>query len=441
MTANQKVSIVTFIIVLASIISSKINAQSISVLLNESGVYRDERSLKRQTDTTVVVNMPKLFRYWSLRSVAYDPVQGMRDEVIDGKRSHSQFNQFIIKNKIDTTFLSKEKIPRNLIYVFTALDEKGIKYVLIDANNNRDFVDDKMYAFNLNDTEKNYPEIKVAISYFDGNVVKDTWATMKIDAYRTIVPDSYFSAVKDKNLDITMLNVVPTWAGELTVENQRYLISVSKYNEIYKNAPFNIEIAKMVPESKASHSYIFSSKDTLKIGYNEYKLSGFNKPVLTLDYINRNNASGAEMNTIAPAIKGNDMITNLPFSLEKLLGKYVLVDFWGSWCGPCIKAIPELKNMYKLYKNSIEFISVAHDKPEDLDKLKQLIHKYNMTWHHLYDNMKPDKSIIAKEYKVQEYPTSILIDPKGKVVFRSVGEAGLRDLVGYLTMTGIIGAK
>jgi len=418
--------------------SCEIKAQTLSIPLKEDGVHNEDLSLKRELNTNTVANIPsKLFKLWSLRKFTYNPAQSLYDEVIEGKRSLSGFKQFINANEIDTTFLSKKKIPNNLVYVFTGIDFQGKKHVIVDVNANHDFADDRDYIFNLDSVGRIFPKVKVKVGYFDGSAIKDTAVTMMIDAYRTSVPDSYFSVINDKKLDITMLNVLSNWSGKVAVEKQDYWIQINGYNEIYKNSKFNLSVEKVDTEFNTKHSYAYSSTDTIALGYRLYLVSRYHNHILTLKYIGEASVGGGEISTPAPKIEAKDMLTNQDFSLKSQLGNYVLIDFWGSWCNPCIKAIPELKNIYHNYKNRIEFLSIAYDKPENQSKLKELIGNYQMNWHHVFDSMDKGKSIFAKEYKVQEFPTSILIDPKGKVVFRAVGGSGLKNLVEYLTSVGI----
>ncbi len=123
-------------------------------------------------------------------------------------------------------------------------------------------------------------------------------------------------------------------------------------------------------------------------------------------------AEGSE----APEIKlkspdGNEI------TLSSFRGKYVLIDFWASWCSPCRKANPDLVKLYKKYKTKdFEIYSVSLDR--DKDAWKAAIKADKMTWIQVSDLLYWD-SPVAKLYSVEAIPFSVLIDKKGKILSKS----------------------
>ena len=111
-------------------------------------------------------------------------------------------------------------------------------------------------------------------------------------------------------------------------------------------------------------------------------------------------------------IKGDSL------SLLKFRGKYILLDFWASWCKPCRAGNPELVRLYKKYKErGIEFIGIADDNSNE-DKWKLAVEKDNVNiWRHILDKR------IGNDYAVHTIPLQILIDPNGKIIGR-FGEGG-----------------
>jgi thiol-disulfide isomerase/thioredoxin len=103
-------------------------------------------------------------------------------------------------------------------------------------------------------------------------------------------------------------------------------------------------------------------------------------------------------------------------SINDFKGKYLVVDFWGTWCGACLKGIPRMNEYYLKYKDKIEFISIdCHDVREVW--LKAIL-KYNMNWINLF----ADDDKVAKEYGIIGHPTKIIIDKEGKIVLKTIGE-------------------
>ncbi|MEM9524979.1 MAG: TlpA disulfide reductase family protein [Bacteroidota bacterium] len=102
--------------------------------------------------------------------------------------------------------------------------------------------------------------------------------------------------------------------------------------------------------------------------------------------------------------------------LEDLRGKYVYVDVWATWCGPCIREIPSLKEKEEQYHNAnVEFVSLSIDDPEDEEKWRGMIKDRDLGGTQLIaDNAW--ESQFPKDYQINGIPRFILIDPKGHIV-------------------------
>ena len=104
-------------------------------------------------------------------------------------------------------------------------------------------------------------------------------------------------------------------------------------------------------------------------------------------------------------------------TLSSLRGKYVVLDFWGSWCGWCIKGIPEMKKYYAKYKGKMEILGI--DCRDTEEKWKEAVEKHELPWLHVRNEGNPDVSTL---YAIEGYPTKIVIDPEGKIAKIVVGE-------------------
>ena len=107
-------------------------------------------------------------------------------------------------------------------------------------------------------------------------------------------------------------------------------------------------------------------------------------------------------------------------SLSSLRGKYVLVDFWASWCGPCRGENPNIVKAFNQYKDKgFHILGVSLDRPGQKDKWMKAIHDDNLTWTHVSDLQFWDNAV-AKQYGIQGIPYSFLLDPTGKIIAKNL---------------------
>lgn len=106
-----------------------------------------------------------------------------------------------------------------------------------------------------------------------------------------------------------------------------------------------------------------------------------------------------------------------PLTLSSFRGKYVMLDFWGSWCGNCIAAYPEIKAFYEQHRDKLEILGVAfHDKK---DVWIASAKEHELPWKLVLDT--DGENSVASRYGIVAAPTYVFIDPEGKVVNWDVG--------------------
>jgi len=131
-----------------------------------------------------------------------------------------------------------------------------------------------------------------------------------------------------------------------------------------------------------------------------------------------------------------------PFNLEKMQGRVILLDFWGSWCGPCRASMPHLQQLYSRYKNKgFEIIGIAQERGKTIDESKnswyKAIEELSLPWTNVLNNENKEQMDIVKEYQISGFPTKILVDENGKIILRVVASAtddidiALKKIYGY----------
>jgi thiol-disulfide isomerase/thioredoxin len=110
-------------------------------------------------------------------------------------------------------------------------------------------------------------------------------------------------------------------------------------------------------------------------------------------------------------------INGQPLSLSSLRWKYVLLDFWGSWCTWCKEGFPQMREQYLKYKD--QFVILGIDCRDTQEAWRQTVRDFQLPWLHVYC---PNDTDLFEKYGILGFPTKILVGPDGRIIKSFTGE-------------------
>jgi hypothetical protein len=313
------------------------------------------------------------------------------------------FKDSIINNEIKIKdYYINEEVPFHITYKF---NEKSTTTLWFFVNEKKSYVD---VGFSKNEL-----------------YLKEQKNIHQLDTTNKIYND-FMNGRKENSKQITEL--FNTFGGEVYSNDSIHTIFLTKFKNLNETT---ISILRKYPNDYISFWYFKNQiidpslnlykKDTnyLNKVISEFKNIYSDKYLKTEEgqyYINSINVRlnpTFNNNTKSPDFKLND-ITGVNQTISKYKGKYLLLDFWGSWCQPCMKSIPQLTELYnKLSKSEFSILGVSLD--FKLNQLKSTIEKHNIKWKQIFD----DNKTLLTLFKIYQYPTYILINKDGFIVLRT----------------------
>jgi peroxiredoxin len=262
-------------------------------------------------------------------------------------------------------------------------------------------------------------------------------------------------------------------------ENQAYKTAMKPVNDIYETMTAKMKAASPAQRESAEYKQEMEAMDKkaddLTEPINKKFVKTYPKSVISLDVL-RSLAYGADYAEIAPlyaslspSLKESESGKKFGEQLAKMKnvalgatapdfamadtsgkvvklssfrGRYLLVDLWASWCGPCRQENPNVVRTFNKYKDrNFTVLGVSLDRPDAKDKWIKAIKDDGLTWTHVSD-LKFWNNEVAQMYGVQAIPQNFLLDPNGKVIAKNLrGDALDAKLAEVLSKTEKVKAE
>jgi thiol-disulfide isomerase/thioredoxin len=255
----------------------------------------------------------------------------------------------------------------------------------------------------------NYPSY---YAYYNEKDIEET-----SEEFKNQSPDLNLNSLSDYINSIEFRSLVRMYFQDLTetaYEKDSNLDYYATYLEIIDQSDFDSTLKGFLAYDNARMAMTYTED-----------LESYYKTYLSLDKNSENNESITavydELLQISagkesPIFENYENFAGGTTSLADLKGKYVYMDIWAQWCGPCKREIPYLKEIEAEYHDkNIEFVSISIDRERDYDKWRAMVEDKELSGIQLLAD-KDWESQFVKEYLIKGIPRFILVDPQGKIV-------------------------
>ncbi len=362
---------------------------------------------------------------------------------------YESWTQNVVFNEADYT---SEFVDQQMHFVY-GRDADSNHVFIFDANNNEDLSDDTATVVppdaptdDWQALESYLPQIPVEYELYDGEHIVPAQTKIMVHPYLQLPPmmrqrKMMFIGSASHNTGIltykgkqyAMWSANPMSAGEHTPYQSRFWLEPME-GEAFPSRPARqetllLEMQQEALEDTSSNkpsipenfyprlSEPFEIGDLVTLGEDAFEISEIS-PLGDQLVLNRTNADQVGLRTglTAPEFEG-PTLDSTTVQLSSYRGKFVLIDFWGTWCGPCVGEVPYLRAAYDGYsRDKFDILAVANDDPE---ALRSFVEKENLPWTQIIQQEENENlREVLDTYRISGYPTTFLLNPEGVIIAR-----------------------
>ena len=368
--------------------------------------------------------------------IHYQPYQYLWQNYKSGKFPADSIRNILVTARVDTSKLSSKQLNSS-IYILWVYDKKNNDTLLALNNKLEPFAKWQVVRLkNIEPIERVFKTLEIPAYKFKLQIYLDSIVNM--NAYLFLYDD-----ISQKSFNNRLSAYSNSYfSGKLFINKKPVEVYIGNkyFDHFFTKSAVQIKL-KVVGEVEAKFdNQFFSLGDTIHVNGYDIKFLNVSANGQKLEWINlgKNNKNTYGFNTGYKFLPFDfyDLRTGNKINTDSILKKkkFLLIDFWGTWCKPCIASIPHTRELYAKYQKDIEIISVASERQLDTANVSDAIKKYQMFWlNTIVNNMDSEKhGSMLHNYRINAYPSFLLIDDSGKIVIRKIGYTNMETIDNFL---------
>lgn len=399
-----------------------------------------DRILFPINDSVYYRNVPASISEFVVRSLVIQRDQYYWNRYLNKQIDKNTFSELIGYYNIDTTKLTDVNVDCEILILIG--DQNNKRVIIVDSDNDEDFSDENIneydYPLSLEkqkEIAQNLPVILTQYEYYENGKVQKKSIKMKPSPYKGSLNISFNTDNEAEKKFFLFVSFPEHKKGVISLNKTKCVVLASNYfsSNIYETKRTMLFV---YPKTDSQPSELkgdipLGIGDIFNVRGNDYLIDSIDKwgDNLFLEYIGKNaHPYGVTEGYYVPSFNAYYLDQSV-FSFDDFNGKYILLDFWGTWCNPCIKLIPELQKINDDYKGkNFVLISVAFD--SDPNTVVNFVNENKMNWHHLFvSQSQSDKNSVTEKLKVSSFPSTLLISPDREIIARDIPIEELRELL------------